>query len=158
MADRPLPPDRRVGGMRVVESRRLGALGPEIPVVGYGAAEVGGELFGANESDDAAVEAIRAAFDAGMTWVDTAESYGDGRSEELVGRAARGRRDSVLIFTKVTPEREPEHVSGSGLRPEQIAKAIRESLRRLGTDRVDLYQVHMPDRTIPLEDVWATMA
>jgi aryl-alcohol dehydrogenase-like predicted oxidoreductase len=133
--------------------RKLGREGPEISVVGFGAWEAGGDEWGPNVSEEAVLDAIRAAPDSGMTWIDTAEVYGDGRSEELVGRAIAGRRDEVLIFTKVAPE--PE---GSGLRPEQVRRAIRGSLRRLGTDHVDLYQVHWPDPGVPVEETWGTMA
>ncbi len=136
-----------------MEMRKLGREGPEISVVGYGAWEAGGTDWGPNPSDDEVIGAIRAALDAGMTWIDTAEVYGDGRSEELVGRAIAGRRDEVLIFTKVAPE--PE---GSGLRPEQVRRAIRASLRRLGVDHVDLYQVHWPDDAVPVEETWGAMA
>jgi aryl-alcohol dehydrogenase-like predicted oxidoreductase len=96
---------------------------------------------------------MRAAIDSGQTWIDTAEVYGKGHSEELVGRAIAGRRDEVLLFTKVAPDDE-----GSGIRPEEIHSAIRSSLRRLGTDRVDLYQVHWPDDSVPLEETWGAMA
>jgi aryl-alcohol dehydrogenase-like predicted oxidoreductase len=136
-----------------MEMRKLGREGPSISVVGYGAWEAGGTDWGPNPSDEEVIAAIRAALDAGMNWIDTAEVYGDGRSEELVGRAVAGRRDEVLIFTKVAPE--PE---GSGLRPEQVRRAIRGSLRRLGVDHVDLYQVHWPDEAVPVEETWGTMA
>src|SRR5262249_9150055 len=82
-----------------------------------------------------------------------AEVYGRGTSEELVGRAVAGLRDDVLLFTKVAPE--PE---GTGFRPDQVRRAIRASLRRLGTDRVDLYQLHWPDPRVPVEDTWEAMA
>ncbi|HXF74357.1 MAG TPA: aldo/keto reductase [Actinomycetota bacterium] len=136
-----------------MEMRTLGREGPGISVVGYGAWEAGGTDWGPNPSDDEVIGAIRAALDAGMNWIDTAEVYGDGRSEELVGRAVAGRRDEVLIFTKVAPE--PE---GTGLRPEQVRRAIRGSLRRLGVDHVDLYQVHWPDPGVPVEETWGAMA
>ncbi|MGH3140229.1 MAG: aldo/keto reductase, partial [Gaiellales bacterium] len=103
--------------------------------------------------DDDVIAAIRAALDSGQTWIDTAEVYGQGRSEELVGRAIAGRRDEVLLFTKVAPDEE-----GSGIRPNEIRSAIQASLRRLGTDHVDLYQVHWPDDRIPVEETWGAMA
>jgi aryl-alcohol dehydrogenase-like predicted oxidoreductase len=99
------------------------------------------------------IEAIRAGIDAGIDWIDTAEVYGDGVSEQLVGRAVSGRRDDLTIASKVAPT--PE---GSGFRPEQVAAACDGSLRRLGTDRIDLYQLHWPDETgVPLEDTWGAM-
>jgi len=133
--------------------RQLGAKGPDISVIGYGAWEAGGTAWGPNESEDIVIEAIRAGLDAGIDWIDTAEVYGDGVSERLVGRAISGRRDDLTIASKVAPT--PE---GSGFRPEQVVVACDGSLRRLGTDRIDLYQLHWPDETgVPLEDTWGAM-
>ncbi len=134
--------------------RRLGSRGPEISVVGYGAWEAGGGgEWGAAKPDERIVEAIRAGLDAGITWIDTAEVYGNGRSEELVGRAIAGRRDEVLVFTKVAPA--PE---GTGFRPEEVGRACRASLRRLGVDHIDLYQLHWPDEAgVPVEETWGAM-
>jgi aryl-alcohol dehydrogenase-like predicted oxidoreductase len=140
-------------GGAAMESRRLYKDGPDISVVGYGAWEAGGTQWGPNESDDAVIDSMRAVFDAGIDWIDTAEVYGQGRSEELVARAVAARRDEISIFTKVAPADE-----GSGLRPEEIGKAIRGSLSRLETDHVDLYQVHWPDDRIPVEETWGAMA
>jgi methylglyoxal reductase len=136
-----------------MELRTLGRLGPEISVVGYGAWEAGGDMWGANQSEDAVVTAIRAAMDAGMTWIDTAEVYGDGRSEELVAKAVEGRGDGVSIFTKLAPK-----PAGSGFRPEQVQAGIRGSLKRLGVDHVELYQLHWPDLSVPVEETWGAMA
>lgn len=138
-----------------MKTHRLGSAGPDFSVVGFGAWEAGGgREWGESPPEEQIIEAIRIVPDTGMNWIDTAEVYGDGRSEELVGRAIAGRRDEVLVATKVAPS--PE---GSGFRPEQIAAAIRGSLGRLGTDHVDLYQLHWPDETrIPVEDSWGAMA
>ena len=95
---------------------------------------------------------MHAGIDAGMTWIDTAEVYGDGVSERIVGRAVAGR-DDVLVFTKVAPDD-----GGTGLRPEQVRAAIEASLRRLGRDHVDLYQVHWPSTEVPVEETWGAMA
>jgi aryl-alcohol dehydrogenase-like predicted oxidoreductase len=135
-----------------METRRLGADGPEISVIGFGSWEAGGQMWGSNDSDRQVVEAIHAGLGAGMTWVDTAEVYGQGTSERLVGEALRGR-DDVLVFTKVAPDDE-----GTGIRPEEIRPAIDGSLRRLGRDHVDLYQIHWPDDRVPLEETWGVMA
>jgi aryl-alcohol dehydrogenase-like predicted oxidoreductase len=78
---------------------------------------------------------MRAAIDSGMNWIDTAEAYGDGRSESLVGEVAREAGGAVMVFTKVAP-------FATGTRPDEIHKAIRASLERLGVDAIDLYQVH----------------
>src|SRR4029450_5525560 len=85
--------------------------------------------------------------------IDTAEVYGRGRSEELVARAISGRRDGVRIATKGAPQ--PD---GSGFRAAQVRSACEGSLRRLGTDHVDLYQLHWPDeRGVPIEETWGEM-
>jgi aryl-alcohol dehydrogenase-like predicted oxidoreductase len=133
--------------------RRLGNRGPELTSIGYGAWEAGGTQWGPNESDEAVIGAMRAAIDAGIGWIDTAEVYGDGVSEGLVGRAIEGRRDDVLIATKVAPR--PE---GSGFAPKQVKEACHGSLRRLAIDHIDLYQLHWPDSTgVTLEDTWGAM-
>lgn len=136
-----------------MEMRKVGNKGPEVSVVGYGAWEAGGDFWGPNESDEAVLASMRAAIDAGMSWIDTAEVYGRGRSERLVGQAVAGRRQEVLVFTKVAPR-----PGGSGFEPGQVKKAIRASLDRLGMEYVDLYQLHWPDRSVPLEDTWGAMA
>jgi aryl-alcohol dehydrogenase-like predicted oxidoreductase len=134
-----------------MEMRTLGERGPAISVVGFGGWEAGGDQWGRRPDADS-IGAMHAAIDAGINWIDTAEAYGNGRSEELVAEVLRDRRDEVLVFTKVA------HFA-SGLRPDQIRGAIRGSLRRLGTDRVDLYQVHWPAEHLqPIEEVWSTMA
>jgi aryl-alcohol dehydrogenase-like predicted oxidoreductase len=122
-------------------------------VVGYGAWQAGGASWGDPRPDAEVIDAIRAAIASGQTWIDTAEVYGAGTSERLVGRAIAGRRDDVLLLTKVAPSEE-----GSGLRPEQIRSAVRGSLERLGVDHIDLYQVHWPEPDVPIEESWTAMA
>jgi aryl-alcohol dehydrogenase-like predicted oxidoreductase len=135
-----------------MRARKLGSNGPGVSVIGYGSWEAGGTQWGPNESEESVIEAIRAGLDAGIDWIDTAEVYGDGVSERLVGRAIAGRGD-VTIATKVAPE--PE---GSGFRAEQVRKACDASLGRLGIERIDLYQLHWPDDSgVPVEDTWGAM-
>jgi aryl-alcohol dehydrogenase-like predicted oxidoreductase len=137
-----------------MRTRRLGSRGPEISLIGYGAWEAGGDAWGPNESEAVVVEAIQAGLDAGIDWIDTAEVYGDGVSERLVGKAIQGRRDDVVVATKVAPQ--PE---GSGFRSDNVRKACEGSLERLDTDRIDLYQLHWPDAEgTPLEETWGAMA
>jgi len=136
-----------------MKTRGLGSGGQAISVVGFGAWEAGGDDWGPNESEERVVDAMRAGLDAGMNWIDTAEVYGDGVSERIVGKAVKGRRDDALVFTKVGPT--PD---GSGFRPDQVAAAVKASLQRLDLEYVDLYQLHWPDETgVPLEDSWGAM-
>lgn len=132
--------------------RKLGAHGPEISVIGYGAWEAGGEMWGGDVEDARTIEAMEAAIEGGVDWIDTAEAYGDGRSEELVGRVIRRHGGSIRVFTKVAP-------FVSGLRPEEVKRAAEGSLKRLGVDHIDLFQIHWPDGDgVPIEDTWGAMA
>lgn len=136
-----------------MKTKRLGSHGPELSVVGFGAWEAGEGLWGPNESEEKVVEAIHGGFDSGMNWIDTAEVYGNGKSETIVGKAVAGRRDDVLIATKLAPR-----PSGSGFRASEVRRGVEGSLERLGTDRIDLYQLHWPDETVPVEETWTEMA
>lgn len=134
-----------------MQRRSLGASGPWISVLGYGAWITGADT--ASAVDLGGVErAVRTALDAGINWVDTAEIYAAGASEEIVGRAVRPIRDDVALVTKVAAGG-----AGSGMRPVDIARAIEGSLRRLDTDRVDLYLLHWHDPAVPLEETWGAM-
>jgi methylglyoxal reductase len=135
-----------------VRRRRLGSGGPEISVIGLGAWEAGGGEYGAGPPDDEIVAAYQAGFDAGIDWIDTAEVYGPHASEELVGRAVRGR-DDVMVFTKVGPR-----PLGHGYEPRAIRAAAQDSLRRLGRDVIDLYQLHQPVPGMDVEAAWEAMA
>jgi aryl-alcohol dehydrogenase-like predicted oxidoreductase len=137
-----------------MRTKGLGSRGPEVSVIGFGAWEAGGgSEWGESPPEEQVLEAIRTVFETGVDWIDTAEVYGRGRSEELVGRAIEGRRDEISIFTKVAPQ--PD---GSGFRAAQVRPACEASLRRLGTDHVDLYQLHWPDdRGTRVEETWGAM-
>ena len=132
--------------------KKLGSNGPEISTVGFGAWEAGGMAWGPNPPDSQTISAMQTAFDAGVNWIDTAEVYGGGRSEELVAQAVKDR-DDVIVFTKVAPK-----PGGSGFEPENVRKAAEASLSRLGRDHIDVFQLHWPDRAIPVEDTWGAMA
>jgi aryl-alcohol dehydrogenase-like predicted oxidoreductase len=147
-----------------MEFRRLGRDGPELSVVGVGAWAIGGPWrFGwGPQDDDESIAALHKAFDAGVTWVDTAAVYGLGHSEEVVGQVLRERAGGELVFTKCgRPWYGREHNEPTyDLRPETIRFELEQSLKRLGTDHVDLYQFHWPDTTTgtPVEESWGTMA
>lgn len=135
-----------------MESRSIGRSGIEASAVGLGTWAIGGGPWWGITDDHESLRAIRAALDAGITLIDTAPVYGWGRSEEIVGRAIQGRRDEVVVATKCglrwdDPrgtfffELEGKRVNRC-LRPDSIREEVEVSLRRLGTDRIDLYQTH----------------
>jgi len=126
-----------------VETRSIGA--QKVSLVGLGCNNFGMRL---DEERSAAV--VHAALDAGITLFDTADSYGGTLSEEFLGRALAGRRDEVVIATKfASPLGEPGH---GGASARWIAEAVEGSLRRLDTDRIDLYQQHLPDDGVPIDE------
>jgi aryl-alcohol dehydrogenase-like predicted oxidoreductase len=147
-----------------MQFRRLGRDGPEISVVGVGAWAIGGPWqFGwGPQDDDESIAALHKAFDSGVSWVDTAAVYGLGHSEEIVGQVVREHGGEVLVFTKCgrpwygRDNQQPTY----DLRPETIRFELEQSLKRLGTDHVDLYQFHWPDTETgtPVEDSWAAVA
>ena len=115
----------------MIETREFGRTGVQVSVIGQGTWAVGDDP----SSEAREVEALRVGLDLGLTHIDTAEMYGDGRSEEVVGRAIAGRRDEVFLVTKVLPSNASHHGT---------IRACERSLRRLGTDRLDLYLLHWP--------------
>jgi aryl-alcohol dehydrogenase-like predicted oxidoreductase len=109
--------------------------------------------------DDAeSIATIRRALDLGLTFFDTAESYGPFTNEELLGRALRGRRDEVVIATKFGFRIEAGKITGVDSRPEHVREVVEASLRRLGTDRIDLLYQHRVDPAVSIEDVVGAMA
>jgi aryl-alcohol dehydrogenase-like predicted oxidoreductase len=112
--------------------------------------------------DTESVAAIRRALDEGLNWVDTAAVYGLGHSEEIVGQALRGRAagGDVFVCTKCGRKTRPDGAPYGDLRAESIRAECEASLRRLGVERIDLYQIHWPDPegATPLEESWSTMA
>jgi aryl-alcohol dehydrogenase-like predicted oxidoreductase len=129
-----------------MEARTLGKAGPALSVVGLGC-----NNFGMAIDAEAAASVVHAALDAGVTHFDTAEMYGGGESEVMLGRALGARRDEAVIATKYLPR-----PAGEAYEPGRLAARIREgaeiSLRRLGTDRIDLYYQHMPDPEARIEE------
>src|SRR3954447_14804356 len=117
--------------------------------------------YGAADRDEAeSIATIHRALELGVTLLDTADMYGPFTNEELVGRAIAGRRDEVVLATKcgLVVEDAAEYVLTRNGRPEHVRSAIDGSLRRLGTDFVDLYQLHRVDPEVPLEETWGAMA
>ena len=128
-----------------MEYRKLGDL--EVSVIGFGAWGIGGAPFWKNEGDKKSIDSIKASFDQGINIFDTAPVYGFGHSEELIGKALKPVREKVTIATKCGLRWDKESLSA--LRKDASRKSILEeidqSLKRLGTDWIDLYQVHWPD-------------
>jgi aryl-alcohol dehydrogenase-like predicted oxidoreductase len=146
--------------------RRLGTTDLEITTVGFGAWAIGGGgwAYGWGPQDDAgSIASIRHAVSRGVNWIDTAAIYGLGHSEEVVGRALREMPASErpFVFTKcgMMPDREkPYDEPARDLRPQSIRREVEASLRRLGVERIDLYQFHWPDGIgTPIEDSWHEM-
>jgi aryl-alcohol dehydrogenase-like predicted oxidoreductase len=142
----------------------LGRSGPLVTRLGFGTWAIGGPWrFGWGPVDDEeSIGAIERALQEGVNWIDTAAVYGLGHAEEIVGRALRSRPtgDDVLVFTKCGRHTLPDGTPYGDLRPQSIRAECEASLRRLGLERIDLYQIHWPDRDsgTPLEESWATMA
>jgi aryl-alcohol dehydrogenase-like predicted oxidoreductase len=135
-----------------VEQRTVGVDGPHVSVVGLGC-----NNFGMRLDETASVAVVHAALDAGITHLDTAETYGGGRSEEFIGTALHGgRRDDVVIATKFQP-RPKEQAYTPGALATRIREACEGSLRRLRTDRIDLYYQHYPDHEAPIEEALETL-
>ena len=142
--------------MSALPRRRLGTNGPEITTVGFGAwaAGGGGWSFGWGAQDDAdSIAAIRHAVSLGVNWIDTAAVYGLGHSEEVVGKAIKGRRDRIFLATKFGHERKPDGtlVAIRGDR-KYVHEACDASLKRLGIDVIDLYYQHRVATDVPLEE------
>src|SRR5262249_38726312 len=147
----------------------LGSTGPEVGVVGLGCMGMTSSYDMATPRDDAtSISVIHQALDLGVTLLDTADAYGPYTNEELVGRAlSGGHRERAVLATKVglitgaaatTTSGATSPGAGRNGRPDHIRRSIDESLRRLRTDHVDVYQLHRVDPEVPLEDSWGAMA
>jgi diketogulonate reductase-like aldo/keto reductase len=128
--------------------RSLGTTRESIPVVGLGTWGIGGEMGPDYSRDDAGVEALRLGLDLEMKFIDTAEMYGAGHSEEIVARALQGRRDGVFVASKVSPR----HFAY-----DDVLAAASRSLKRLGLKQMDLYQLHWPNPNIPISETMRAM-
>jgi aryl-alcohol dehydrogenase-like predicted oxidoreductase len=143
-----------------VETRKLGQNGPQVSALGLGCM---GMSWGYEESardDPASIAVIHEALDLGVTLLDTADIYGDGHNEELVGRALAGRRDNVVLATKMGFVIEDlasrkMHKDGS---PRHVREAAEASLARLHTDVIDLYYLHRVDPEVPLAETWGALS
>jgi aryl-alcohol dehydrogenase-like predicted oxidoreductase len=136
-----------------VEMRALGKSDLKVSAIGLGCMSMSGVYGDADDAQSTAV--IHHALDRGFNFIDTADIYGNGHNEELVGKAIKGRRGEVVLATKFG------NVIGKGTvdgRPEYVAQACDASLKRLGIDTIDLYYQHRVDATVPIEDTVGAMA
>ena len=138
-----------------MEFRRLGHSGLNVSEISYG----NWLTHGSQVEEDQAHACIKAALDAGITTFDTADAYANTAAESVLGRGLKGqRRESLEIFTKVYWPTGPKGPNDKGLSRKHIIESANASLKRLGTDYLDLYQAHRFDRTVPLEETMLAFA
>jgi aryl-alcohol dehydrogenase-like predicted oxidoreductase len=142
-------------GEQTVKHRRLGKQGPEVSTIGLGCMGMS-EFYGPHD-DAESMATVQRALDLGICMLDTADLYGMGANERLVGRAIRGRRDQVILATKfgIVGTGERRTVNG---RPDYVRSACDASLKRLGVDVIDLYYQHRVDPQVPIEETVGAMA
>jgi aryl-alcohol dehydrogenase-like predicted oxidoreductase len=142
-----------------MEYRKLGSSDLKVSVIGFGAWGIGGAPFWSSEGDHPSLKAIKKAFDLGVNFFDTAPVYGFGRSESLIGKALKPVRDQVILATKCGLRWDKEELGSISkvATRESIMEEIDQSLKRLDTDVIDLYQVHWPDGKTPHEETMETL-
>lgn len=140
-----------------MKTRKLGNSGLDFSIIGFGAWALGGGgwTYGwGPQSDDNSISAIKKAVELGVNWIDTAPVYGLGHSEEVVGKAVKGIRDRVFIATKCGLVWDSSGKIGGRLKKRSIRRELGNSLKRLGVDYVDLYQIHWPSPDEDIEEGW----
>ena len=140
-----------------MKTRHLGAKGPDVSAIGLGCMGMS-EVYGPADEGEA-IATIHAALDAGVTLIDTGDFYAMGANEMLVGRALKGRRDKAFVQVKFGAQRDPSGAwIGYDARPSAVKTALAYTLKRLGTDHIDLYQPARRDPNVPLEDTLGAIA
>jgi aryl-alcohol dehydrogenase-like predicted oxidoreductase len=120
----------------------------QVSVIAMGSWALAGDTTWGEQSEADSVDAARAAFDAGITFFDTAPGYGDGLSEKRLGQGLQGLRDKVVVATKIGPE---------SMRAADVAASLEKSLTHLRTDYIDLLQIHWPSSSVPIEETWGAL-
>jgi len=144
-----------------MKTRKLGDTNLELTEVGFGAWAIGGGdwSFGwGHQDDNEAIAAMRRALELGVNWIDTAAIYGLGHSEELVAKAVKSIRDDVIIATKCSQVWDSKGNINGSLKRESVKTECEDSLRRLNTDYIDLYQIHWPSDDAHIEEGWEAIA
>ena len=137
--------------------KQLGKDGPWLSEIGLGTWAIGGpwEWGWGPQNDQESIQAIHKGLDYGINWIDTAAAYGLGHAEEIIAKALKGNRQKVFLATKCGLVWDDNGKVSNNIQPESILKEAEDSLRRLKTDYLDLYQIHWPDGKTPIEDSWA---
>ena len=140
-------------------SRNLGQSGISVSAIGLGCMGLS-EFYGEPTQEQEAVNLLHRAVDLGVTHFDTAEIYGQGRNERLLGKAFSGRWDQIVLATKFGPQRDPATGAFLGVdgSPANVRNSCEKSLKRLGTEKIDLYYLHRVDPATPIEDTVGEMA
>ena len=141
--------------------RTLGNSDLQLTPIGFGAWAIGGgnwEFAWGPQDDNESIAAIHRALDLGVNWIDTAAIYGLGHSEEMVARALKTTSHKPLVFTKCSMRWHPDRSIYRSLKPASLAEELEGSLRRLGVDTIDLYQIHWPNPDEEIEEGWETLA
>jgi aryl-alcohol dehydrogenase-like predicted oxidoreductase len=138
-----------------MEMRKLGASPLQVPAIGLGLMSMSG-IYG-NASDEESIRVIHHALDRGINFLDSADMYGWGHNETLLGKALRGRRDGVIVATKFGQTKDAAGKQGVDGRPEYVRQACEASLKRLGIEVIDLYYQHRVDLNTPIEDTVGAM-
>jgi aryl-alcohol dehydrogenase-like predicted oxidoreductase len=144
-----------------LKTAELGATGLDITRIGFGAWAIGGggwEFAWGAQEDEQSIEAIHRALELGVNWIDTAAAYGFGHSEEVVGRAIKGLDRPPHVFTKASLIPGPGGRVLHSLQRDSIMREAHDSLRRLGVDAIDLYQIHWPIPDGDIEEGWSAFA
>ena len=138
-----------------MEKRKLGRTSIEVTSIGLGCMSMSG-VYG-NANDDESISVIHHALDRGINHLDSADMYGWGHNEQLLGRALRGRRDKAIVATKFGQTKGADGKQGIDGRPEYVLRACDASLKRLGLDMIDLYYQHRVDTSVPIEETVGAM-